>query len=291
MKSQHHQLVGIIGHPISHTLSPAMHTAAFDALRLPFKYGVFDVIDEFLPALFASLRKNGFTGVNVTTPYKEHVIPLLDSVDENVAAIGAVNTVVNRDGRLTGYNTDVMGIQQTLEPFKERICNASVFVLGAGGGARAAVYAISKNFSPASVRLYNRTASRARAIVDQFKKIFPTVIYENVSDLKTLPALIADSVLVVNTTSLGMTPNVDTLPLPSMIRFSNQQIIFDIIYTPIETALIQKAKADGAETVNGVEMFVYQGAWAFQLWTGKPFPVDIARQAVLKALAPARTDV
>ena len=150
MKSQPHQRVGIIGHPIAHTLSPAMHTAAFDELGIPFTYGVFDVVDGFLPALLASLRKNGFAGVNITIPHKQRVIPLLDTVDEDAMAIGAVNTIVNRGGKLTGYNTDVAGIRQALEPFKERIRNVSVVILGAGGGARAAAYAISKDFLPAS---------------------------------------------------------------------------------------------------------------------------------------------
>ena len=287
MKSQSHQRVGVIGHPIGHTLSPAMHTAAFDELHMPYAYGVFDVVDEFLPALIASLRKNGFAGANITIPHKQRVIPLLDTVDENAAAIGAVNTIVNHDGKLTGYNTDVAGIQQALEPFKERIRDVSVVVLGAGGGARAAAYAISKNFSPALVRLYNRTSGRAEMMVNDFRKMFPGIAYENVSDARHLPDIIADSVLVVNTTPAGMTPNIDALPIPSAIRFSNHQIIFDIIYTPIETAFLRRAKADSATTINGVEMFVHQGAKAFELWTGKPFPVDVARQAVLKALTTA----
>jgi len=244
-------------------------------------------VDEFLPALVASMRKNGFAGANVTIPHKQRVIPWLDAVDEDAQAIGAVNTIVNHDGKFAGYNTDVAGIQQALVPFKERIRNASVVVLGAGGSARAAAYAISKNFSPASVRFYNRTSSRAGKVADDFRKIFPGIAYENVSDMRHLPAVIADSELVVNTTPAGMAPNIDALPIPSTIRFSNHQIIFDIIYTPVETAFLRRAKTDGAATINGVEMFVYQGAKAFELWTGMPFPVDVARQAVLKALRTA----
>ncbi len=287
MKSQPHQRVGIIGHPIAHTLSPAMHTAAFDELGIPFTYGVFDVVDGFLPALLASLRKNGFAGVNITIPHKQRVIPLLDTVDEDAMAIGAVNTIVNRSGKLTGYNTDVAGIRQALEPFKERIRNVSVVILGAGGGARAAAYAISKDFLPASVRIYNRTASKAEKIAGDFRKFFPGIVYENITDTEHLPAVIADAVLVVNTTPAGMKPNINALPIPSAIRFSNHQIIFDIIYTPIETAFLRRAKADGAATINGVEMFVQQGAKAFELWTGKLFPFAVARQAVLKALTGA----
>jgi shikimate dehydrogenase len=290
MKYQSLQRLGIIGHPIAHTLSPAMHSAAIEELRIPFTYGVFDVVDEFLPALLASLRKNEFAGANVTIPYKERIIPLLDAVDQDALTIGAVNTIVNRNGKLTGCNTDAAGIQKSLEPFKEKIRKAPVVILGAGGGARAAAYAVSKNFSPASVRFYNRTAARAEKLSGQFRELFPGVVYDNISDEGTLRAAIAESGLIVNTTPAGMTPNIDTLPIPPGIRFSNHQIIFDIIYTPIETVLLRRAQSDGAATVNGVEMFVQQGAIAFELWTGKKFPVDVARGAVVQALT-ARTGI
>ncbi len=167
MNSQAHQRVGIIGHSIAHTLSPAMHTAAFDKLCLPFRYGVFDVADEFLWALLAALRKNGFAGANVTIPYKERIIPLLDDVNEDAEAVGAVNTIVNHDGTLTGYNTDVAGIQQALAPFKERIRNVSVVVLGAGGGARVSTAQSSsarvRRAASVAVRAQSATRSPTRA--------------------------------------------------------------------------------------------------------------------------------
>jgi shikimate dehydrogenase len=283
MKSEP-RFVGIIGHHIAHTLSPAMHTAAFRDLHLPFAYGVFDVTPEFLPALVASLRKHGCAGANVTIPHKQNVIPLLDEIQEDAAALGAVNTIVNRNGRLIGYNTDISGVKYSLDPVKEKIRSASVLILGAGGGARAAVYTVSKFFSPRNVRLHNRSAIRADKIVVDFKKSFPGVAYENISSPERLRSALAESALVVNTTSLGMSPDIDALPLPGTISFSNQQIIFDIIYNPIETALLRRAKMQGAQTINGVEMFVHQGADAFELWTGKTFPVDRALEVVTRAL-------
>ncbi len=282
-KKQH--LVGIIGRSISHTLSPAMHTAAFDALGLPFRFGVFDVEAEYLPALVASFRTQGIGGASVTIPHKERIIPLLDSLDENARMLGAVNAVVNRNGLLTGYNTDVVGIEKTLASVQGKIRNSTALVLGAGGGARAVVYTLSKIFSPARIRLYNRTTTRAQTMIDEFKKIFPKIAYENISD--PLQPAIAESTLIVNTTSVGMTPNIDALPVPAVIRFSNQQIIFDIIYTPLETALLRRAKKDGAQTINGVEMLVQQGAAAFELWTGKQFPVEVGRKALIHALTKA----
>ena len=279
------QLIGIIGHRISHTLSPAIHTAAFRDLGLPFSYGVFDVAPDFLAPLIGSMRKNGCVGANITIPHKEAVIPLLDDLHEDAAALGAVNVIVNRNGKLTGYNTDILGIKHVLEPFKEKLRNSSVIILGAGGGARAAVYALSKFFSPRAILIYNRSADRADTIAHDFKKIFPKIMYERIPVPGRLTTALAESVLIMNTTSVGMTPNVDALPLPGTISFSNQQIIFDIIYNPVETALLRLARKHGAQTINGVEMFLQQAAHSFELWTGKIFPVEAAREIVLRSLA------
>jgi shikimate dehydrogenase len=283
MKTQP-QLIGIIGHRIAHTLSPAIHTAAFKALDLPFSYGVFDVAPEFLAPLIGSMRRTGCAGANVTIPHKQAVIPLLDDVRDDAATLGAVNVIVNRNGTLIGYNTDMLGIKHVLEPFEEKLRNSSVVILGAGGGARAAVYAISKFFSPRSVLVYNRSTDRAEKMTSDFKKIFPKIAYERIPGPERLTTALAESVLIMNTTSVGMKPNVDALPLPGTITFSNQQIIFDIIYNPVETALLRLAKMHGVRTINGVEMFLCQATHAFELWTGKIFPVEVAREVVLRAL-------
>ena len=283
MKAQPH-LIGIIGHYISHTLSPAIHTAAFSALDIPFSYGVFDVAPEFLAPLIVSMRKNRCAGANVTIPHKQAVIPLLDDVQDDATALGAVNTIVNRNGKLIGYNTDMPGIKHALASSGERLRNSSVLILGAGGGARAAVYAISKFFFPRSVLVYNRSADHAEKMTSDFKKIFPKIIYATVASPERLTRAIDESTLVVNTTSVGMTPNVDALPVPGTITFSNQQIIFDIVYNPVETALLRLARRRGAKTITGIEMFLSQAGYSFELWTGKTFPADIAREVALRAL-------
>jgi shikimate dehydrogenase len=283
MKSQP-QLIGIIGHRIAHTLSPAIHTAAFKALDLPFLYGVFDVAPEFLAPLIGSMRRSGYAGANVTIPHKQAVIPLLDDVHDDAATLGAVNVIVNRNGKLIGYNTDMLAIKHVLEPSGEKLRNSSVVILGAGGGARAAVYAVSKFFSPRSVLVYNRSTDRAEKMTRDFRKIFPKIAYERIPDPERLTAALAESVLIMNATSVGMKPNVDALPLPRSITFSNQQIIFDIIYNPVETALLRLARVHGVQTINGVEMFLRQAAYAFELWTGKIFPMEVAREVFLRAL-------
>jgi shikimate dehydrogenase len=287
METQRVQLVGVIGHPLGHSLSPAMHSAAFKHLQLPFTYGVLDVTDEFLPAVIFSLRRCGVAGANVTVPHKERVIPLLDEVSEDASALGAVNTIVSAEGKLSGYNTDVNGLQRTLEPLRDRIRDASVLVLGAGGAARAALYAVAKGFTPGLLRVYNRTADKGNALVDKFKSLFPGTRQENVTEPRHLPTIVSESKLIINATSAGMSPNFDASPLPPEIGFSNQQIIVDIIYNPVETALLRRARAEGARTINGVEMFVQQGAKSFELWTGKIFPIDLARAVVIRALKSA----
>ena len=279
-----HKFVGIIGHPIAQTLSPLMHTAAFEELHLPFVFGVFDVIEEFLPALVMSLRKQGCAGASVTIPHKQRIIPLLDEVRDDAAALGAVNTVVNRNGRLIGFNTDMLGIKEALEPVRKNIEGSSVLLLGAGGAARAALYAISQFFSPKGVRIHNRSKRRASKVVGEFRRLFPSISYETISNNQQLSSEAASASLVVNSTSLGMTPLIDTSPLPATVTFSNHQIIFDIVYNPVETVLLRRAKLSGAQTINGVEMFVHQGAHAFELWTGSRFPIERARTVVTRAL-------
>ena len=284
MKLQTQQLVGIIGHPLGHTLSPAMHTAAFKHLQLPFVFGVLDVTEEILPALIAALRISRFVGASVTVPHKQHVITLLDELSDEAAALGAVNTLLLRNGRLTGHNTDIIGLQQTLLPVGSKIRGANALVLGAGGAARAVLYALSKEFAPRKIWIYNRTRERSAALLLEFQKLFPGIIFGHAVDESELRSACSDSALIVNATSLGMSPDVESSPLPSEIRFSNHQIFLDIVYNPIETVLLRRARRDGAHAINGVEMLVQQGAAAFQLWTGKAFPVDVGRRAVTEAL-------
>ena len=284
METRTPQLVGIIGHPLGHSLSPAMHSATFERLGLAYKFGVFDVSEEFLPALIMSLRKSGVAGANVTIPYKERVIPFLDSVSEDAAALGAVNTIVSRNGTLMGFNTDISGLQKTFEPIAEKIRNKAVLLLGAGGVARAALHAIAKELAPGLVRIYNRTAERGIAMASEFTKLFPVIRHECVADIRQLHSIVSESSLIVNATPVGMSPDTAAAPLSADIRFSNHQIIVDIIYNPVETTLLRRARLDGAQTINGVEMFIQQGAKSFELWTGKPFPIDLARKTVLQAL-------
>ncbi|MEW6060989.1 MAG: shikimate dehydrogenase [Bacteroidota bacterium] len=288
MTTQSHQqnqyMLGIIGHRLSHTLSPVMHTTAFKSLHLNYTYGVMDVIPDMLPNLIASLRTMNFRGANVTVPYKQAVISLIDEVTEDASVIGAVNTIVNNGGRLTGYNTDVDGIVLSLKPYENKITKSNVVIFGAGGAARATVYALAKYVVPATITLLNRTAEHAQAIANDFNRRFPSTEFRFLNDAKSVRTAIEDATLIINTTSLGMKPNINTHPLPLHATLHSRQIVFDVVYNPIQTALLQIAENAGATIINGVEMLLGQGATAFQLFTGTPFPTDIAREAVMKEL-------
>lgn len=275
-------LLGIIGQHISHTLSPALHNEAIRVLGLPFAYGVFDVSAEILPGLFDAMRKEHVRGANVTTPHKQAVMPFMDELSDEARALGAVNTIINTDGVLRGENTDVDGVRASLMPHRKAVRDRAVFVLGAGGASRAVIYAAAE-CAPRSIRIHNRNHERALRAAESFGPLFPDISFEAVESSR-VPRAIDESVLVINTTSVGMKPNIAASPVSDAVRFSNHQIIFDIIYSPPRTALLQKAEAGGAAVINGMEMFIEQGARAFTLWTGHPFPAREARERVLREL-------
>ncbi|HLP16123.1 MAG TPA: shikimate dehydrogenase [Bacteroidota bacterium] len=275
-------LLGIIGHHISYTLSPALHNEAIRVLGLPYTYGVFDVSGEMLPGLLEAMRREHVRGANVTKPHKEAVMPLLDELSGEATALGAVNTIVNTDGVLRGENTDVDGVRASLVPHAAMLSNEPLLVLGAGGASRAALYAAAE-FRPCTIMIHNRNTERARQTAAIFAALFPDVRFDVVEAANLVQAA-SQARLIVNTTTVGMTPDTDAMPLPNETRFSNHQIIFDIVYTPLQTALLRKAAADGAAVINGMDMFIHQGARAFTLWTGEKFPVQAPRERVLREL-------
>jgi shikimate dehydrogenase len=277
-------LLGIVGHRIGHTLSPAMHTAAFRHLGLPYRYGVFDADETMLGPLLRSLRTLKFRGANVTVPYKQAVIPHLDNLSEEAEAIGAVNIIVNNGGVLEGHNTDVYGVRFALQDVAEAIRGSSAVVFGAGGGARAVLFALSHYFSPAEIVIVNRTAPHAAALTAEIGKRFPGVRFRSVDDASSAAAAIANCTLIVNATTVGMAPQAAADPLPQGVVMKDTHVIFDIVYTPFKTQLIHKAERSGARTIPGVAMLLGQGEEAFRMFTGEAFPVSIARDALMREL-------
>ncbi len=262
------QLYGVIGQPVAHSLSPLMHNTAFAVTGCAAHFSAFPVTD--LAAAVAGIRALGIAGVSVTLPHKTAVIKYLDWVDAEALAIGAVNTIVNRSGRLCGYNTDVSGAINALQS-KIKLSGRRMLILGAGGAARALVYGALK--AGAIVAIANRTPERGQALAAEFGAGFLS---------RSEWDGFAPEILV-NTTSLGMSPEIEKMPLPAAF-LAPDMVVMDIVYNPLQTRLLQTAKERGAQTIDGLAMFVGQGALQFELWTGKKAPLEVMRQTVLADL-------
>lgn len=284
LTTEHRKHLGIIGHHISHSLSPIIHNAAIQELNLPMVYGIIDVTEEMLPSLISSLRSLHFRGANVTIPYKQIIMKYLDEVSEEAEKVGAVNTIINSNGRLIGYNTDVYGIYLSLLPYIDELKNNHIVVLGAGGATKATIFALGKFFSPRRVTIVNRTAEKAQQIINHFSEQYRLTKFCNFTSEEDIQREIDVAALVINTTSAGMKPNIDTLPISSTISLQKNQLVFDIVYNPVETLFLKRAKEVGARTIGGVEMLLGQGARAFELWTHHDFPTQLARELLYKEL-------
>jgi len=270
---------GIIGHPVKHSLSPLMQTAAFKALGIDAVYVPFDVDPENLGEAVNGLRALNVKGFNVTVPHKEGVIEYLDFVDEDAEFLGAVNTVKNEDGQLTGYNTDADGFLQSLIEEGIELEGKRITMFGAGGAARAVGYAVLKGGAK-FLNVVNRNFSKGKVVGELLGKrgnvlVFP--LKEN-----TIATLLKDTDIVINTTSVGMKP--DDPPLFDYSLIPEGLTVVDIIYNPAETPLLKAAKEKGCKTVNGLGMLIHQGAIAFKIWTGKEAPVEVMKKILKEEL-------
>ncbi|MBZ0178619.1 MAG: shikimate dehydrogenase [Melioribacteraceae bacterium] len=268
-------VVGVIGHPIKHSFSPLMHNISFELNDLKYVYLPFDILQSNLEDAMKGMVALGIKGFNVTLPYKEKIIELLNEISEESTIIGAVNTIVNDNGKLIGYNTDVHGVLASLTPYKEEITDKTVTVIGAGGSARSTIFALIRNFKVKKINLVNRTAQKAESLRDYFAA---KMLYKSIKSFELVPPDLVDvfakSKLIINTTSVGMFPDIDDSPTTIAESFNNKQIVFDLIYNPLKTKFLKLAASKGAKTINGLTMFVEQGAKSFELWTGEEMPVD-----------------
>jgi shikimate dehydrogenase len=261
------KLCALIGNPVEHSISPNMHNTAFKQLGLNYVYLAFKV--ENIREAITGLKEIGFIGANITIPYKVEVIKHLDWVEETTKKIGAVNTVVNSNGILKGYNTDMEGFLKPLEE-KTEIKGKKITLIGAGGAARAIAYGISQK--EGKLTILNRTVEKAKRIAKEIK-----CKYGGLNELKRI-----DSEVLINATPIGMFPDVNKSIVQRNIL--KNMIVYDIVYNPIETKLLKEAKQQGCKTINGIEMFINQGAAAFELWTGEKAPIEIMKEAVIKNL-------
>ena len=280
------KLFAVIGHPIGHSLSPTLHGKAFSLLGLDCTYEAVDVAPASLASTVRHLVARGFSGFNVTTPLKEEMLKLVDEVSDEASMVGAVNTVSVVNERLIGDNTDVYGVSASLEPFRKDIEGKPVLLLGAGGSARATLFALSHGFRCSEIVVANRTESRARDLSKHFRQLAGGAVI-NTAPLsnKSLSSIVDRAALVVNTTSVGMSPLIDQSPVGDEIRFCQNQIVMDLIYTPLKTKFLTLASKCGARTISGLEMFLHQGARSFELWLGKQMPIDQIRPIIVDELS------
>ncbi|MEJ2323753.1 MAG: shikimate dehydrogenase [Nitrospirota bacterium] len=262
------KLVALLGHPVGHSFSPLMHNAAFEDLGLNYRYVAFDVMPDNLGEAVAGVRALGLAGVNVTVPHKENVIQYLDEVSSEASFIGAVNTVVNENGRLKGYNTDGRGFMRSLEEEGISAEGARVLICGAGGAARAVGYYLSEKAS--LVTLFDVVREKAEALSAVLCKRGNVACVESLE--KALPA--AD--IVINATPIGLKEG-DPLPF-DLSAVGPEKVVGDLIYR--ETPLLREAASKGCRVFNGLGMLIWQGALAFELWTGEPPPYKIMRKTL-----------
>lgn len=275
------KLVGLFGWPTDHSVSPAMQNAALTALDLDWCYVPLPVPPERLADAVAALRALGLVGANVTIPHKQAVMAWMDDLTDEAQGVGAVNTIIPSSAGLLGHNTDVVG-------FERALCDAGmsgqgrVVVLGAGGAARAVVYALRRTAD--EIVILNRTVERAVALASDMGAGITCQVRGAALDAPTLRAAVQGTSLVVNTTSAGMWPAVDSSPWADGVPYPAEASLLDLVYNPQETTLMRLARRFGARAENGLGMLVHQGAESLRLWSGREPDVAIMKQACLQAL-------
>lgn len=278
------RIVTLLGDPVAHSLSPLIHNTAFRATGINAVYVASRVMAQALPAAVDGLRAMRFRGANVTIPHKQAVRDLLDEVSPRADAVGAVNTIVHTtssegSSTLYGDNTDVAGFLAPLQPYAERLDGTTALLFGAGGAARAVVYALLTAYAPERLTLAVRTPAKAQPLLTDFAAHDPHGALEVVPMKGAGPALRA-STLVVNATPLGMHPDVDRTPWTDAADFSEAHIVYDLVYNPTTTRLLREAAAHGATALGGLDMLIGQAAAAFEQWTEQPMPEDAVRDAL-----------
>ena len=277
------KICGLIGDPVEHSMSPAMQNPAFRELKLDYIYLPFRVKSSELAQAMAGMRALNIRGLNITVPHKVAVVQFLDELDPLAEKIGAVNTIVNDDGVLTGYNTDASGFLQALPEKGIEPRGKNVVILGAGGASRAISFILAD--SGANLLILNRVleldwaAELARRLSATFNKKVKALELKR----ENLAPALDKADMLVNATSVGMTPLVNETPVPADLLRPNL-IVYDIVYNPMKTRLLREAEAVGASTIGGIDMLVWQGALAFEKWTGQKAPIELMKREAVKLL-------
>jgi len=278
------QVCGVIGDPIEHTLSPTIHNAAFNHLGLDFVFLAFRVKAAELENAVRGMRGLGIHGLNVTMPHKSTVIAYLDEIDSAVKFLGSANTILNKNGKLSGFNTDGTGALKALRENGAELSEKKVLLIGAGGAAKAIAFSLAKEVG--ELAILNRTAEKAKKLAAALGRTLNKKVVGGSLSQDALAKNLRGSDVLINATNIGMHPRANqSIVLPQWLR--SDLTVMDIVYNPVETKLAKDAKAAGAKVISGVEMLIYQGAASFEIWTGRAAPIEVMRQAALSKLSSA----
>ena len=275
------KVVAVIGNPIEHSLSPPMHNAAYKQMGMDYVYVAFKIEKDNLSHLIESAKTMGLVGLNVTIPYKTDIIEYLDEVDDTARRINAVNTIRFKDGIARGYNTDGTGAVKSIEKYTE-LKNKKVLVLGAGGASKAITFTLL-NHGINSLTIANRSRDNAIHLIDNLKKQtgFDQISYV---DIEKADTILEDVDIIINTTPIGMYPNVDADTPIKTEKINENHVVMDIIYNPLETKLLKNAKDNGATTISGTNMLINQGITAFEIFTDRTPSYESFEKALLEQL-------
>ncbi|MFH0887190.1 MAG: shikimate dehydrogenase [bacterium] len=276
------RLTGLIGYPLEHSLSPLMHNAAYEKLNLNYCYIPLEIKESGLKTLLTSIRYLNFAGVNVTIPYKEKVIPLLDEITDSARLIGAINTIQNLNGKLIGHNTDGPGFLDSLrydagfDP-----AGKNMILLGAGGASRAVASTLCQA-GIKTISICETDFAKGKKLVEYLGKTFKKTIDFIEPESPGLRKKISSCHLLVNATPIGMYPMINDSPLSSEIILPKHILVYDLVYNPQDTALLKRAKKAGAKTASGLGMLIRQGALSFQIFTGIEAPYELMKKKVVE---------
>lgn len=276
------KVLAVIGNPIAHSLSPVFQNAGIKAAGLDYVYTALPVDNEALGQAIAGMKAMGICGMNVTIPHKERVMEYLDAIDEDARVLGAVNTIVNQAGVLTGYNTDVKGFINGMKQQGFSPTGKQAVLLGAGGAARAIIWGLIQA-KVASLTIGVRNVAKAQSLVEYFAQYMKITLLD--WQTAEFEQSLSQAELLINATPLGMYPKVDAAPPVNWDKVAREIFVYDIIYTPAETKFLKQAKEHGCQVLNGEAMLVGQGAESFRLWTGVEPDTGVMTQALRQALA------
>jgi shikimate dehydrogenase len=277
------RLCAVIGNPVSHSLSPAIHNAAFEELGLDFVYLAFRV-EDVKGALAGMRALSNFRGLSVTIPHKLEVMKYVDEIDEVDRSIGSINTVIHHDGKLIGKGTDGLGALKALADAGVELEGRSVLLLGAGGVARAIGFTLARVAKVSKLTLLDIDEGTLKALAADLRSGVDATVESSVLNEASLARAMAQADVIINCTPIGMHPHVNVSLVP-MELFRSGQTVFDVIYTPLKTKLLIDAESCGLKTISGVDMFINQAALQFEYFTGEKAPVEIMRRVVLEKLA------